>query len=85
MKTKIKKNTFFNQALNCEAKKCILVLIPLKTFILNCSLFYVNYLKGNLKQRCGSGSCPFFCGSESAKILPLPLPHWWEEWREKRN
>ena len=27
----------------------------------------------------------FFCGSGSAKNLPLPLPHRREEWREKRN
>ena len=51
MKTKSKKIRLLSsdQPLKCEAKKWILVLIPLKAYILNRSLFDVNYLKGNLK------------------------------------
>ena len=50
MKTKSKKNTtsLINPE-NVKQKKWILVLIPLKAYILNCGLFYVIYLKGNLK------------------------------------
>ena len=51
MKTKSKKTRLLSsdQPLKCEAKKWILVLIPLKAYILNRSLFYVIYLKSNLK------------------------------------
>ena len=58
--------------------------IPLQLFLSECK--YLSYVMSDSAEcKPGVWKRSFFCGSGSAKIPPLPLPHGREEWREKRN